>query len=124
MDRKTFKDTEKIVKESWAMGVELELTRMVYKSYHYPYSRLDYTGVVQDMIDEKDTTVSHSHSAYETNNSTKIYVDQVNGYTIRQIEDALKGQKTWNGWRDNIKNRYSNGTEKHLDAAFAYWNSK
>ena len=48
--------------------------------------------------------------------------DQVSGYTIRQIEDALKGQETWEKWKDNIKNRYDNVTEDNLDALFAYWN--
>ena len=37
-----------------------------------------YTGVVVDMIDPIGGT------------------DQVTGYTIRQIEDALNGKTTWN----------------------------
>ena len=47
--------------------------------------------------------------------------ESVNGYAIRQIEDALKGQRTWNGLRDNIKKRYNNETEENLDALFQYW---
>ena len=46
-------------------------------------------------------------------------VDNVEGYTIRQIEDALIGQKTWNGWRNSIKNKYKNGARNNLDALFA-----
>ena len=34
------------------------------------------------------------------------------------IEDALAGQKTWNGWRDNIKSKYVNSTEDHLNRLF------
>ncbi len=96
---------------------------MVYSSYSPTYSRLDYTGIVQDMIDGNKTTKSYYHSKFDTY-SYKTYADQVSGYSIKQIEDALKGQKNWNGWRDNIKNKYSNGTENNLDAAFIYWNSK
>ncbi|MEO9870371.1 MAG: hypothetical protein ABJQ69_03650 [Ekhidna sp.] len=44
--------------------------------------------------------------------------DEVEGYTIRQLEDALKGRKDWNGWRDEIKRKYYNATEEHLDDLF------
>ena len=54
----------------------------------------------------------------------KSYMDRVSGYTIRQIEDALVGQKSWNNWKNNIKNRYNNETKDNLDAAFSYWNTK
>ncbi len=53
----------------------------------------------------------------------RSYNDQVTGYAIRQIEDALLGQRTWNGWKNNIKNLYANETENKLDAAFNYWNT-
>lgn len=102
MYRSRFDNSDKIVKESWARGVQRELTRMVYSSYSPSYFG-NYTGVVQDMIDGK--------SGY----------DQVSGYSIRQIEDALKGQKQWNGWRDNIKNKYNNSSEGNLNALFSHW---
>jgi hypothetical protein len=112
-DGEDFNNSEKIVKESWASGVEWEITRMVYPSYSPGYGRkkggssdpfFNYTGIVQDLID--------GVSGY----------DQVEGYTIREIEDALRSNKTWNNWRDNIKNSYNNGTENNLDALFDYWN--
>ena len=57
-------------------------------------------------------------------NLMNLYLnDDVHGYTIRQIEDALIGQREWNGWRDNIKNRYNNETEENLDELFAYWDN-
>jgi hypothetical protein len=94
------------VAESWARGVQWELTRMVYPPtimVDYPIYTNIYTGVVQDMIDG----ISGN--------------DQVTGYTIRQIEDALPGQLTWNAWKTNIKNLYNNATENNLDALFNYW---
>ena len=46
----------------------------------------------------------------------------VSGDTIRQIEDALRGKKTWNAWRDNIKSKYpNNATKDKLDVLFAFW---
>jgi len=52
----------------------------------------------------------------------KRFYDQVSGYTIRQIEDVINGEMTWNKWKTNIKNSYENETEENLDALFNYWN--
>ncbi|MDA3881741.1 MAG: hypothetical protein PF481_00480 [Bacteroidales bacterium] len=112
-----------IVCESWARGVQVAITELEYPGHSRTYSRLDYTGIVLDMLDGNKNTVSYYHSTYNAY-SLKTYNDRVRGYTIRQIEDALIGQRTWNGWRDNIKNKYSNSTEDNLDDAFTYWNSK
>ena len=48
----------------------------------------------------------------------------VSGYTIRQIEDALDGQRTWDGWKNNIIGRYNNGTRTRLHETFSYWNTQ
>lgn len=103
MDRSGYNGTDDYVVESWARGVQWELTRMVYSGYQPPYFS-EYTGVVHDMIDGISG------------------VDQVSGYSIRQIEDALDGQDNWNGWRINIKNKHTNGTENNLEALFNFWN--
>ena len=102
MNRSSFDDSESRIKESWAAGVEWELTRVVYPNYSRGYNNR-YTGVVVDMIDVVGGN------------------DQVEGYTIRQIEDALNGEKSWISWRNNIKNRYNNATENNLDALFNTW---
>lgn len=47
--------------------------------------------------------------------------DRVTGYTIRQIEDALNGTTSWEGWKDAILESYENETEHHLEALFEYW---
>lgn len=110
MDRSDFNDTESKVKESWARGVQWELTRMIYPNYRAPEIRPNYTLVVMDMIDN-DNRFGNTFS----------FGESVNGYTIRQIEDALIHQEIWNNWRNNIKNKYNNGTENNLDALFSYW---
>ena len=126
MDQSNYSSGDKIVLESWARGVERELTRQIYSSYNPDYSRLRYTGVVHDMIDSYKTRNS---SYYWTEDnawvvSYKSYNDQVSGYTIRQIEDALYGEKYWNNWKNNIKNSYNNATENNLDASFSFWNTQ
>ena len=103
MDVLAYFTSDDIVAESWAKGVQWQLTRMIYPGYYAQYFE-NYTGVVQDMIDERS-----GH-------------DQVSGYTIRQIEDALDGESSWNGWKTNIKNSYDNETEEKLDDLFSYWN--
>lgn len=50
--------------------------------------------------------------------------DQVSGYTERQIEDALQSKKTWTDWKNNIINKYSNGTETKLHDCFNHWSTK
>ena len=104
------------VSESWARGVQWELTRMIWNNYFGgSTNRPNYTQVVVDMIDP-----NYSNSVNNQNNG--LWNDNVTGYSIRQIEDALNGQRTWDGWRNNIKNRYNNATENNLDALFAHWN--
>lgn len=113
MDRSDFDDTDTKVKESWARGVQWELVRMTYPGYRGGWTnRPDYTQVVVDMID----TPSDNNEGSEI-----LSQDNVQGYTIRQIEDALKHKENWNDWRNNIKNSYSNGTENNLDALFNHW---
>ena len=111
MDRYNMKNGDIEVVESWARGVEWALTRLEYNNYLGSFAEPDnkFTHVVLDMID----------FSWDRNEGWDD--DRVHGYTIRQIEDALIGQREWNGWRDNIKRRYTNSTENNLDALFEYW---
>ena len=116
MDNTVYNNTEDKVKESWARGVQWELTRMIYPGYTGGATRRpEYTQVVVDLIDPNYPSVG-------TNANRGLWNDNVTGYTIRQIEDALNGQETWNDWRNNIRNRYNNATQNNLDALFAHWN--
>ncbi len=112
------------VAESWARGVQWELTRMIYPNYSGGATkRPNYTQVVIDMIDAAAPIDQITGMPVNQNKGSEdLRFDDVTGYTIRQIEDALIGEKKWNGWRDNIKNKYNNATENKLDALFDYWN--
>ncbi len=128
MDKNTFKDADLIVKESWAMGAQWVLTKMIYSTFNASsfYYRCSYTGIIEDMIDDFGPTISSGYLiSYDDDfvESILSYYDMVSGYSIKQIEDALIGAETWNEWRDNIKNMYDNSTESHLNSAFTYWNT-
>jgi hypothetical protein len=47
--------------------------------------------------------------------------EAVTDYTIKQIQDALVGEKTLYGWRDNLKEDTNNATENNVDAVFDHW---
>jgi hypothetical protein len=47
--------------------------------------------------------------------------DSVTDYTIKQIQDALVGEKTLYGWRDNLKDDTNNATENNVNAVFDHW---
>ena len=109
-----YHNAEEKVLESWARGVQYYLTRMVYSNYRGGAASSTYTNVVVDLIDtDADNTGNNGHGS--TNG------DNVTGYTMRQIEDALIGINNWGKWRDNIKNKYNNATENNVDALFASW---
>ena len=45
--------------------------------------------------------------------------DSISGYTVRQIEDALGGISSWEGWRDEIYFKYIyNPSREHLELLF------
>ena len=106
---------EDIVAESWSRGVQWEFTRRIYDRYPGGSTIFHkYTQVVIDLIDNPTMELAIPNAG--------LNGDGVEGYTLQQIEQALKGAKTFNQWRDNLKNLYNNGTEQNVDALFAYWN--
>ena len=133
MSRSKFDDTQSIVKESWAVGVQQELTRMIYHKRNPTYGRLNYTEIAEDLID--GNKVRRTSYWYDFNTKTwctdiqtitRTYNDNVSGFTIRQLEDALREKLTWNSWRDNLKSIHnlSTATNTNIDTAFNYWNTK
>ncbi|QDH79261.1 hypothetical protein FKX85_09540 [Echinicola soli] len=112
-------NTDDKVQESWARGVQWALGRLRYPNYKgRERSFDDYTLVVADMNDDVDSNNTNYGFGYLFGETQ----DQVSGYTIKQIEDVLSYTSTWNDWKNNIKNRYTNGPENNLDALFAAYN--
>ena len=119
--------------ETWPTAVEILLTLDRYKTkfnkpsysiyqnatnnnYRNNYqtktisSDNSYTPIGYDMTDNLNQRLFYNNTFYP--------VDRVEGYTIKQLEQALIGARLWTGWRDNIKNKYNNPTEIYLDELF------
>ncbi len=105
--------THSKVKESWATGVQWVLGRLRYPDYEgrrFDINNPDYTLIVADMID--DTTTDNTNFGFQDNR------DQVEGYTIVEIENVLANTTTWQDWENNIINTYNNLTEDNLGPLF------
>lgn len=118
--------------ETWPTTVEILMTLDRYKTkFDNPYykvyqgnnyqnyqnrtivSQNHYTSGGYDMIDDIDQRFHYTDNSYP--------IDRVNGYTIKQLEQALIGARLWSGWKDNIKSKYDNPTEVYLDELFTNW---
>lgn len=126
-----YKDASEFVKESWARGVQHFLTKDVYPDYSVPYySTVSYTAIVRDLIDGKgirkfcsqyfDMNVGYANY-YDT---SKDYIDNVEGYSLQEIETSLNGVRNADGWKNNLIKLFDNETEEYLDDAFNFWSVK
>ncbi|WGH74544.1 hypothetical protein P8625_10615 [Tenacibaculum tangerinum] len=114
--------------ETWATTVEILFANSRYKdkfgqaNYKYyfenrqnleTYRQPFYTSLGYDMIDNINQRSVHG---------SLFPLDRVSGYTINQLENALRGATSWHGWRDNIKAQTSNNpTENYVDELFNNW---
>jgi hypothetical protein len=92
---------------------------MVYPSSKFKgrgFSTRNYTLIVSDLIDTNNSR--NTNYGYGSDQTGGTELDQVSGYTIQQIEDVLEDTSSWKDWKNNIKNRYDNDTEEHLDRLF------
>ncbi|WP_168796308.1 hypothetical protein [Flagellimonas onchidii] len=112
--------------ETWATTVEIYLTRKLYREkYLSNYSYIDNDFQLVRIIDNNYYT-SCGYDMTDTDNQRSIYGadypnDRVSGYSIRQLENALKGSDVWGEWKDRVKSLYNNPTEHHLDELFNNW---
>lgn len=117
--------------ETWARTVEIAITLDRYRNrfglgtggYDYGFfvnfqdysiaANNYYTSAGWDMIDNVNQRVFYGDATYP--------IDRVSGYTITQLEQALKGAKSWWQWRDNIYKSYNNSTRNNLEELFNNW---
>ncbi len=84
--------------ESWSRGAQWILTRMEYPNYRGGEVVLPkYTNVVTDLIDD--------FGRFD-NNGFADNSDNVSGYNIIQIQNALIGASNGTEWKNNLKNNY------------------
>jgi hypothetical protein len=111
--------SEPYLPESWAQGVEAVITSNIYKTnweqcQDYRISEIlgngGYTPIVWDMLDDFNQRKQYGNS---------FPVDNVNGYTLKQLEGALYNCFNWVGWRENIKSKYNNISEDYINELFS-----
>ncbi len=132
-------DASEAVIESWATGVEWQFAMGRYRDqynnpgYEYPGneqwkrispwgtgSHLIYTSLVIDLIDNCNQHTDRC-SASAVFPISQYPIDNVSGYTIQQVEQGLRGARSWNRWRDNMRNIHTNPTEGNLNQLFGNW---
>ncbi|RAJ12162.1 hypothetical protein [Olleya aquimaris] len=118
--------------ESWATTVEIAFALERYTNvfnvagYEYLYGNFQnlmiqdqnhYTSGGWDMIDDINQRTDPDFG----NGDLDFPADNVSGYSITQLENALFTANSWWKWRDNIINMYDNPTEGNLFELFANW---
>ena len=113
--------TEDKLIESWAMGVAWKLTRKVYFNHnHYAFMTFDdmkndefgknqYTPIIIDLLDNLNQGGCCSKT---------LPIDEISGYTIKNIEDVLKDCETLSDLKDQLKNKYQIINQSKLDYFF------
>lgn len=130
VDHDNYADTDKIVKESLATGIQWYLTNQEYPSGNYSpgYCRLSYTGVVEDLINGYGIVACDWYyreydgvgmTCYAPDN----YTDSVTGYTASEIEEAAIQSRTWIDWFDNILIDTTKTDRNHVGDAFCFWST-
>lgn len=107
-----YNDADLIVCETWARGAQWWLTRKYFGGYQPNYWTGAYTGLVEDMIDGTGSLCPGAPFGL---------ADHVAGYTIVEVEQGVKNQKTWADWKNNMISTYTNPTEGHLSNMFNAW---
>lgn len=114
MGSSDYHNSDDNVSETWSNGVQWVLTKAEYPNYRgRPNGTLKYTNFIMDLIDSP----SQEYSGY----GTFAPIDQVQGYNIVQIQNALTNVRKLVDWKNNIKDIYDNNTENNLDALYNYW---
>lgn len=108
------------IQEAFARGVQWWLTRKRYSNYRVPFYSGNYKGNIEDLIDA-DGLYALSFSPTGGEN--------VSGFAINDIEQAVKKSFNLNELRDRLKSDYtSNGkriySNTDMDNLFTYWRAR
>ena len=74
-----------------------------------------YTSLVVDLIENENQFLTRF-----TSFPGVLPTDNVYGYTITEVENGLRGVRSWDAWRDNMRN-IPNSTSGNIDELFANW---
>jgi len=114
--------------ETWASTVEVKFALYRYQNrFHRPnYSYDNEKNLQFQRITDRPYYTSAGYDMIDNENQQQTYgihypKDRVKGYSIKQLENALSGARSWEQWRNNIRNRYNNSTEQYLNELFHNW---
>ncbi|MFV0379085.1 MAG: hypothetical protein ACK5JD_17480 [Mangrovibacterium sp.] len=113
--------------ETWATTVEIIFALDRYKNkFSQPSYEYYYQNWQARTIAENNFYTSAGYDMIDNANQRSLYglaypSDRVNGYTVKQLEQALRGATSWNTWKNNIKGGSSNPTSVYLDELFSNW---
>lgn len=117
--------------ETWAQTIETEFVLERYRNLpdgegsNYNYINFNYQNVpiIQDQFYTSGgiDMIDDFNQRSEFNNSA-LPIDNVDGYTLEQLEDALVGANTWLQWRLQLADLFDNPTESNLRQLFNNWN--
>ena len=119
MDRSNFRNSDLVIIESWARCVQWHFTNKEYSPVRPNWadgiqtvvpSSTNYTPIFIDIVDNINQRVKYGNS--------NLPNDNVNSYTVRQIEDILVGSTTLLNLRTNLTNTYTNPTKANINELF------
>ena len=124
IDKSAFWDVDNKIVESWAVCVAYNVANA---TYPYSFSSWQYVSktVIIDTYEKKYTPLMidlmDNYNQYDSSLADEFVNDEVSGYTLKQIEGALKGAKKMDQLKDNLKTLYDNPTEDKLDELFTFY---
>ena len=116
--------------ETWATTVEILFALNRYKDMfnqpNYEYNHRNFQRRTINGCGSCNFYTSAGYDMIDNINQRSVYgsafpLDRVRGYTVKQLEDGLRGAKSWTEWRNNIKARSNNSTENFIDELFNNW---
>ena len=136
IDLGLFRSDGRLIQETWARGVQYALTRTIYPNYiadrynklldfykpecltELPGTTPLYTLIIRDLIDTPKLVQRYTW----TNNAVVSYKDQTAAFTIREIEDALQGAKSFDHWfNKNLFLNTTNTTKEYIKYGVSFW---
>ena len=109
--KNTFDCVEKNVKEAWTVAISNYFTLEKYNKLSWTYLDYNskYSGIIDDLLDNDKR-------------GKLLFGDFVSGYTLSQIQNALKGASNLDEFKNNIKKIKNNATENEkINQLFNYW---
>lgn len=113
------KNTDNIVIESWAVGVETELLKTVYPKTHEKFLATNdcrqfpaYTYLIKDLIHPNGVN-------YGMDPLDPEYEAHFAEFSLKDIEDAV--EESWTEWEWNLKQGLPQAEADNVEGMFDYW---